>query len=206
MFTWTYNLDLGVLLHCCPCWLGLIFHDLRFLLSLKIVSNIRLRFCLLETCAWTSTRWNSTKMKLSGLPLNRSHTPTPCLTKDTAQSTEAVAGQWGQEMWKVPPDGPYWERFDRLGLSNDPLRPYFLPNDLLGRRGFNLREYFSLDNDPSGKVTPHTISNATEKLRTLSATSNPLHCTTCSGSFENHDRRPPWRFALRGGILLSCHC
>ena len=113
-------------------------------------------------------------MKLSGLPLNRSHTPTPCLTKDTAQST-AAAGQWGQEMWKVPPDGPYWERFDRLGLSNDPLRPYFLPNDLLGRRGFNLREYFSLDNDPSGEVTPHTISNTTENLRTLSATSNTLY-------------------------------
>ena len=60
------------------------------MLSLEIVSNIRLRFCLLETCAWTSTRWNSTKMKLSGLPLNRSHTPTPCLTKDTAQSTTAA--------------------------------------------------------------------------------------------------------------------
>ena len=80
-----------------------------------------------------------------------------------------------EEMWKVPPDGPYWERFDRLGLSNDPLRPYFLPNDLLGGKGFNLREYFSLDDDPSGEVTPHTISNATEKLRTLSATSNRLY-------------------------------
>ena len=104
----------------------------------------------------------------------------------------------------------WWTVLRKIWQARPVQRPietlFFAQWPFLGVRGFNLREYFSLDNDPSGNFTPHTISNATEKLRTLSATSNPLHCTTCSGSFENHDRRPPWRFALRGGILLSCHC